>query len=173
MSGGAHGAAPAGYRFGAQRIAVACDEPAPARWLHEFLTPWFAPAPATDARAPTVHLIASAAEYAQILKTASLHPLIAHITTLPDYTFRTSVRDHHLVNTNRLCRYGVFDVKGGKTGFINEAGYCVATWVSTSSRDVIAVILGARSNAGRFAEARRLIDRLASAPVATSSNRGI
>jgi D-alanyl-D-alanine endopeptidase (penicillin-binding protein 7) len=116
--------------------------------------------------------VSSAAEYAQILKTAAMHPLIAHITTLPDYTFRTSVRDHHLVNTNRLCRYGVFDVKGGKTGFINEAGYCVATWVSTSSRDVIAVILGARSNAARFAEARRMIDRMAVAPT-TAASRGI
>ena len=115
--------------------------------------------------------VSSAAEYAQILKTAALHPLIAHITTLPDYTFRTSKRDHHLVNTNRLCRYGVFDVKGGKTGFINESGYCVATWVSTATRDVIAVILGAPSNPARFAEARRLIDRLAVAPVATA--RGI
>ena len=115
--------------------------------------------------------VSSAAEYAQILKTAALHPLIAHITTLPDYTFRTSKRDHHLVNTNRLCRYGIFDVKGGKTGFINESGYCVATWVSTATRDVIAVILGAPSNPARFAEARRLIDRLAVAPVASA--RGI
>jgi len=115
--------------------------------------------------------VSSAAEYAQILKTAAMHPLIAHITTLPDYTFRTSMRDHHLVNTNRLCRYGVFDVKGGKTGFINESGYCVATWVSTATRDVIAVILGAPSNPARFAEARRLIDRLTVAPVASA--RGI
>lgn len=110
--------------------------------------------------------VSSAAEYAQILKTASLHPMIAQITTLPDYTFRTSMRDHHLVNTNRLCRYGIFDVKAGKTGFINEAGYCLATWVTTSTRDVIAVVLGAPSNPARFAEARRLIDRLAVAPVA-------
>jgi D-alanyl-D-alanine endopeptidase (penicillin-binding protein 7) len=115
--------------------------------------------------------VSSAAEYAQILKTASLHPMIAHITTLPDYTFRTSKRDHHLVNTNRLCRYGVFDVKGGKTGFINESGYCLATWVSTATRDVIAVVLGAPSNPARFTEARRLIDRLAVAPVAAT--RGI
>jgi D-alanyl-D-alanine endopeptidase (penicillin-binding protein 7) len=115
--------------------------------------------------------VSSAAEYAQILKTASLHPLIAHITTLPDYTFRTSMRDHHLVNTNRLCRYGVFDVKSGKTGFINESGYCVATLVSTATRDLIAVVLGAPSNPARFAVARRLIDRVAVVPVA--STRGI
>jgi len=115
--------------------------------------------------------VSSATEYAQILKTASLHPMIAHITTLPDYTFRTSMRDHHLVNTNRLCRYGVFDVKAGKTGYINESGYCVATWVTTATRDVIAVVLGAPSNPARFAEARRLIDRLAVAPV--TATRGI
>jgi len=100
-------------------------------------------------------------EDAQILKTASLHPLIAHITTLPDYEYRSSTRDHYLVNTNRLCRYGIFDVKGGKTGYISESGYCLATWVSTRTRDVIAVVLGAPSNPARFAETRKMIDRMA------------
>ncbi|MGH7725893.1 MAG: D-alanyl-D-alanine carboxypeptidase family protein [Candidatus Eiseniibacteriota bacterium] len=110
--------------------------------------------------------ISSAHEYAQILKSASQQPLIAHVTTLPDYKFRSSRRDHYLVNTNRLCRYGIFDVKGGKTGFISRSGYCLATWVSTRSRDVIAVVFGAPSNSARFAETRKLIDRLAVAPVA-------
>lgn len=108
--------------------------------------------------------VSSAQEYAQILKIASQQPLIAHITTLPDYNFRSSRRDHHLVNTNRLCRYGVFDVKSGKTGFIRRSGYCLATWVSTESRDVIAVVFGAPSNRARFAEARKLIDRMGSSP---------
>ncbi len=108
--------------------------------------------------------VSSAHEYAQILKMASQQPLISHVTTLPDYTFRSSRRDHYLVNTNRLCRYGVFDVKGGKTGFISRSGYCLATWVSTKSRDVIAVVFGAPSNSARFAETRRLIDRVAVRP---------
>ena len=110
--------------------------------------------------------VSTATEYAQILKTAGNDPLIQHITTLPDYTFRTSRSSHHLVNTNRLCRYGVFDVRGGKTGFINEAGYCLATWVSTRTRDVISVVLGAPSNSARFAETRRLIDRWSVTPAA-------
>ncbi len=104
--------------------------------------------------------VSSAQEYAQILKMAGQVPLIAHITTLPDYDFRSTKRDHHLVNTNRLARYGVFEVKGGKTGFISESGYCLATWVSTRARDVITVVLGAPSNPARFAETRRLIDRV-------------
>jgi D-alanyl-D-alanine endopeptidase (penicillin-binding protein 7) len=108
--------------------------------------------------------VSSAQDMAQILKAANKQPLIAHITTLPDYSFRTQRRIHQLVNTNRLARYGTFDVKGGKTGFINEAGYCLVTWVSTRSRDVIAVVLGAPSNPARFTETRRLIDRVALAP---------
>jgi D-alanyl-D-alanine endopeptidase (penicillin-binding protein 7) len=116
--------------------------------------------------------VSTATEYAQILKRAGNEPLIQHITTLPDYTFRTSRGDHHLVNTNRLCRFGVFDVRGGKTGFINEAGYCLATWVSTRTRDVISVVLGAPSNSVRFAETRRLIDRWAAAPTTAVAVRG-
>ncbi len=108
--------------------------------------------------------VSTATEYAQILKRASGEQMISHITTLPDYTFRSSKKDYHLVNTNRLCRYGVFDVRGGKTGFISEAGYCLATWVSTRSRDVISVVLGAPSNSVRFSETRRLIDRWAATP---------
>ena len=114
--------------------------------------------------------VSTATEYAQILKRAGNEPLIQHITTLPDYTFRTSRGDHHLVNTNRLCRYGIFDVRGGKTGFINESGYCLATWVSTRTRDVISVVLGAPSNSARFAETRRLIDRWSVAPVAKGAS---
>ena len=108
--------------------------------------------------------VSTATEYAQILKRAGGEPMISHITTLPDYTFRSSKKDYHLVNTNRLCRYGVFEVRGGKTGFISESGYCLATWVSTSSRDVISVVLGAPSNSVRFSETRRLIDRWADKP---------
>ena len=121
--------------------------------------------------------VSTATEYAQILKRAAGDPTIQHITTLPDYTFRSSKKDYHLVNTNRLCRYGVFDVRGGKTGFISESGYCLATWVSTSSRDVISVVLGAPSNSARFSETRRLIDRWADKPalhasVVTAEARG-
>jgi len=48
---------------------------------------------------------------------------------------------------------------GGKTGFINEAGYCLVTSVETpTGAAVTAVVLGAPSNALRFAEARRILD---------------
>ena len=80
------------------------------------------------------------------------------VTTTRSYDFRTARRAHHIVNTDRLL-YSRYEILGGKTGFINEAGYCFATMVETpSGTEVTAVLLGAPSNRLRFAEARRLLD---------------
>ena len=100
----------------------------------------------------------SAEDIAQLLKYAATRPLIAEITSAPEYEYRSNRRVHHLVNSNRLTRYGQLDVLSGKTGFISSAGYCVATWVRQGSRDLITVVLGAPSNPARFNETRRLLD---------------
>jgi D-alanyl-D-alanine endopeptidase (penicillin-binding protein 7) len=105
--------------------------------------------------------VSSAADLAQLLKYASSRPLIAEITSQPEYTYRSNRRVHHLVNSNRLARYGQVEVLSGKTGFIQSAGYCLATWVREGSRDLIAVVLGAPSNPARFNETRRLLQQVA------------
>jgi D-alanyl-D-alanine carboxypeptidase len=53
-------------------------------------------------------------------------------------------------------------VLGGKTGFISSSGYCLATLVRLpqTGRQVAVVVLGARSNAGRFAETKHLFNWL-------------
>ena len=50
------------------------------------------------------------------------------------------------------------DVRAAKTGFIGKAGYCLATLLRlpNEGRQVAVVVLGARSNAGRFMETRNL-----------------
>ncbi len=105
--------------------------------------------------------LSSASDIAQLLKYVSNQSLIAEITSAPEYTYRSSRRLHHLVNSNRLARYGQLDVKSGKTGFIQSAGYCVATWVREGSRDLITVVLGAPSKQARFNETRRLVQQVA------------
>ena len=59
---------------------------------------------------------------------------------------------------------GDVDVLGGKTGFIRKAGYCLATLLRLpqGGPQVAVVVLGARSNAGRFWETRHLFNWLAS-----------
>jgi len=49
-------------------------------------------------------------------------------------------------------------VKGGKTGYISQAGYCLALDVfDESGKRVYAVVLGSPSNNYRYRDANRLI----------------
>jgi D-alanyl-D-alanine endopeptidase (penicillin-binding protein 7) len=102
--------------------------------------------------------VSTAQDMARILRLASGRPEIAAITQKVDYEFTSNRKRHHLVNTNRLLR-SQWEVTGGKTGFIREAGYCLVTNVkSPTGLDITAVVLGAPSNTLRFAEARRILD---------------
>jgi D-alanyl-D-alanine endopeptidase (penicillin-binding protein 7) len=112
--------------------------------------------------------VATASDVARMLHAAANEPLIAEITTTRSYQFRTERRRHAINNTDRLL-YGRYEILGGKTGFILEAGYCFATWVRTEGRDLIAVVLGAPTNATRFADAVRLIQKV-SQPTATATS---
>jgi len=108
--------------------------------------------------------VSSAADIAQLLRVAADNTLIRDITTTPSYQFTAerSMRHihtvrHQIANTNRLLKSHYCEVNCGKTGFIIEAGYCVATWVRARGHDLIAVVLGAPTNATRFADVVRLV----------------
>jgi D-alanyl-D-alanine endopeptidase (penicillin-binding protein 7) len=109
--------------------------------------------------------VSTAADVARMLHAAAHDPLIQTITTTREYEFRTERRVHAIRNTDRLL-YGRWEVLGGKTGFISEAGYCFATWIRSQGRDLIAVVLGAPTNATRFADAVRLLQKTAPTAVA-------
>ena len=101
--------------------------------------------------------IASPYDLARLISHASDDPTIARIMRKLSYRLRTSRRRLTVRNTNRLLR-GRHFVQGGKTGYIDEAGYCLAAVVKLPGSDPLAfVVLGARSNSGRFAEVRRLV----------------
>ena len=102
--------------------------------------------------------VSTAQDMARVLRIASESPEVSAITQKLEYEFTSNRKRHHLVNTNRLLR-SQWDVTGGKTGFIREAGYCLVTNVkSPTGIDITAVVLGAPSNTLRFAEARRILD---------------
>jgi D-alanyl-D-alanine endopeptidase (penicillin-binding protein 7) len=107
--------------------------------------------------------VSTAADVARLLRVAADNTLIRDITTTPSYEFaagRTTRRGlvrHRIANTNRLLHSRSIEVSCGKTGFILEAGYCLATWVHARGRQMIAVVLGAPTNATRFADVVRLL----------------
>jgi D-alanyl-D-alanine endopeptidase (penicillin-binding protein 7) len=103
--------------------------------------------------------VSNAEDCARMLKAAAADPVIQGIMTTRQHEFRSATRPHTVVNTNRLLVYGRYDVLGGKTGYIHEAGYCFATWVRTQGRELVAVVLGAPTAATRFADVVRLVQR--------------
>lgn len=105
--------------------------------------------------------VSSAYDLSRLIAYAAGDERIATVMRRADYQLSTSRRTLTIHNTNRLLEAGELDVRGGKTGFINKAGYCIATLLRLPQGDQVAVVvLGARSNALRFAETKHLFDWL-------------
>lgn len=115
--------------------------------------------------------VSTAADVARLLRAAAKQPLIRSISTTRSYEFRTRRRSHFIGNTNRLL-YGDYEILGGKTGFIQKAGYCFATWLRTDDREMIAVVLGAPTAATRFADVVRMVKKTTAAATASTTPAG-
>jgi D-alanyl-D-alanine endopeptidase (penicillin-binding protein 7) len=102
--------------------------------------------------------ISSAYDMARLISFAAGDERIASIMRKSEETVTTSRRTVTVHNTNKLIGSDV-QVRGGKTGFIRQAGYCLATLLQLPQGDQVAVVvLGARSNAGRFMETKHLFN---------------
>jgi D-alanyl-D-alanine endopeptidase (penicillin-binding protein 7) len=102
--------------------------------------------------------VSSAYDMARLISFAAGDERIASIMRKTSEQIVTSRRTVNVHSTNRLLG-GELDVRGGKTGFISKSGYCLATLLQVPNGDPIAVVvLGARSSAGRFLEAKHLFN---------------
>jgi D-alanyl-D-alanine endopeptidase (penicillin-binding protein 7) len=102
--------------------------------------------------------VSSAHDVAHLIFEASRRPQVSEIMRKRTYRIRTSRRARDIRSTNRLLGTRR-DVILGKTGYIDDAGYCLATLVDLDEdRFVSVVVLGARSSSGRFTAASRLAE---------------
>ena len=111
--------------------------------------------------------VSSAFDMARLITHASNDERISSIMRTSEFTIHTAnprPRTITFHSTNRLLGRDDVEVRAGKTGFISKAGYCLATLLQLpqSGQQVAVVVLGARSNAGRFVETRNLFDWMAS-----------
>ena len=106
--------------------------------------------------------VSSAYDMARLIAFASTDERISTIMQKSNHTIQTPRRAITFRSTNHLLGREGFDVRGGKTGFISKAGYCLATFLRlpTTGQQVAVVVLGARSNAGRFMEVQNLFNWL-------------
>jgi D-alanyl-D-alanine endopeptidase (penicillin-binding protein 7) len=104
--------------------------------------------------------MSSAYDLSRLISLATSDDRIAPIMRTQQYTVNTSRRAINIHSTNRLLTDSNVEVVGGKTGFISKAGYCLATLlhIPQSDQTVAVVVLGAKSNTGRFWETRHLFN---------------
>jgi len=107
--------------------------------------------------------VSSARDMARLIAHAAGDERIASVMRKEWHQATTSRRTVQVHNTNRLVGSDI-EVLGGKTGFIRNSGYCLATLLRLpqTNEEVAVVVLGARSNAGRFWETRHLVNWVAS-----------
>lgn len=108
--------------------------------------------------------VSSAYDMAKLITHVSGDERIASIMQKQSYTVTAGRRVINIHSTNQLVTKGDVDVQAGKTGFIRNSGYCLATLLRLpqGGPQVAVVVLGAKSNAGRFWETRHLFNWFAS-----------
>jgi len=66
---------------------------------------------------------------------------------------------HHVLNTNRLLRYDYPKMKGGKTGYTEAAGFCLASYsLDEKDNGIISVVMNSDLDGNQFQDTKALID---------------
>lgn len=106
--------------------------------------------------------VSSAYDMARLIAHASADDRIGSIMRTQEYSIQTKRRGITFKSTDHLLGRTDIDVRAAKTGFISKSGYCLATLLRLpqGGQEVAVVVLGARSNAGRFMETENLFNWL-------------
>ena len=107
---------------------------------------------------PQPNQYSTALDTSKILKEIYKHDLYVKNSNIwIDNLIHPSGRKTELVNTNRLIKY--YDkCKTGKTGFTDEAGYCLASLSSNNNLNLVAVTLKCDKPQDRFKESMELFN---------------
>ncbi len=102
--------------------------------------------------------VSTCADIAILIREANKYPFIKRASS--KYTYRCKLENRNrykrFVNTNRMVR-SRWAVQAGKTGFIIESDYCIATILKDKKgKEITLVVLGSPTNNTRFSVARKM-----------------
>ena len=107
---------------------------------------------------PALNQYSTAEDIAKLLNVVSKHDLYHKYSTIwMDKLVHESGRETELVNTNRLVKYYP-GCDCGKTGFTDEAGYCLSASAKRNDMRLISVVMGAKTASDRFSISSSLLN---------------
>lgn len=104
--------------------------------------------------------VSSALDYAIITKEVYTHPIIQKASVMSQYKFTAlnTKKAHTVTNTDKLIEVSSLNITGSKTGYLEEAQYCLmARAKNNSGLEVIAVTMGVDSRQNSFDETEQLL----------------
>lgn len=105
--------------------------------------------------------VSSAFDYALITKEVFQNPIIQKASTMVSYAFttRNTKEPHRFRNTNNLVENFTFQVTGSKTGYLDEAGYCLMMRAKNKNdQDIIVITMGEDTKAKSAADTKELLN---------------
>ena len=102
--------------------------------------------------------ISTASDIIKLMKAAFAQPEIVFATTQAEYSFSVinAARHYTLKNTDKLLD-SYLQIKAGKTGYLDEAGYCLAAEIiGPQGQEILVVVLGSATESDRFQDLKAL-----------------
>lgn len=88
----------------------------------------------------------SAYDLAEITRYALEKKVFREIINTPTIGFTTNIRDRFLKNSNKLLQSSYLNIIGGKTGFTDNAGYCLIEVASDKKgHEIITVVMNSKN----------------------------
>jgi len=100
--------------------------------------------------------VSTAQDMAKLVHAAHAYVKIREYSTSPSYQVKVGHRSMRFGNTNRLTLNSRWDIGLSKTGYIAEAGRCLAMQMTLAGRSVIIVLLDSWGKYTRVSDAIRI-----------------
>jgi len=104
--------------------------------------------------------VSSVWDYALITKRVNQDSIISAASSAKKYSFKTvgSKKAHNITNTNYLLDLSKYNITSSKTGYLNEAGYCLMTRFKSGADTLIAITFNAKNRTASFNETAELMN---------------
>jgi D-alanyl-D-alanine endopeptidase (penicillin-binding protein 7) len=103
--------------------------------------------------------VSNVGSVANMIQVASLYPVIADVSVLPQVEIKNQRYRVLLDNTNKMLLARFEEIKLSKTGFTNASGWSVGMILERHGQRFIVVVLGAETKEQRYILARNLIQK--------------
>jgi D-alanyl-D-alanine endopeptidase (penicillin-binding protein 7) len=112
-----------------------------------------------DASGLSAENVSNVGSVANMLQVASLYPVIADVSVLPQVEIKNRRYRVLLDNTNKALLARFEEIKLSKTGYTNASGWSVGMILERHGQRFIVVVLGAATKEQRYILARNLIQK--------------